>query len=136
MRLEFQKTRLLIATVVALLLAANVATAQVSDTPKKRLRSPAVVRGYVGGESHDGYMIHARKGRVMTVRLAWQREGENRAEFHVSKSPDFFGAEPVNFGRESENGGRWSGRIPQTGVYYIYVVAHPAARYTLRVTIK
>ncbi|HYO99980.1 MAG TPA: hypothetical protein VER76_07300 [Pyrinomonadaceae bacterium] len=72
----------------------------------------------------------------MTVQISWRREGDNRAEFTVSESSNFYNAEQVTFGRESNNGRRWTGKIPDTRDYYIYVVGHPTARYTLRVTVR
>jgi hypothetical protein len=70
----------------------------------------------------------------MTVQLSWRDEGGNRAEFTVSDTRGFFEAEPVAFGRKSDK--RWTGKIPRTGDYYVYVVAHPEARYTLKVSLK
>lgn len=113
-----------------------VAGAQRETSPPRRLRSRATVRGFIGGESHDGYMIHARKDQILTLRLSWQREGDNRASFTVSESPDYYSAEPVKFGKMSDNGKLWVGRIPRNGNYYIDVVAHPAAHYTLKVKVK
>jgi hypothetical protein len=133
---KLQKIFLLLASIVILLFTANVAVAQKIATPGKRLRSPATVRGFIGGESHDSYLIRARKGRTMTVQISWRREGDNRAEFSISESPDFFNGQQVNFGKSSDNGKRWTGKIPRTGDYYIYVIAHPTARYKLRVNIK
>jgi len=72
----------------------------------------------------------------MTVQLSWRQVASNRAEFHVSDIPGFFEASPVTFGKESAGGKRWTGKIPKTGNYYIYVVAHPDARYTLKVSLK
>jgi hypothetical protein len=72
------------------------------------------VRGFIGGESHDGYVVRARKGSRLTVRLAWRREGDNRASLAVSESPDYSG-EPVKFGTEYNDGKRWVGRVPRTG---------------------
>lgn len=106
----------------------------------KRLHAPATVKGFIGGESHDSYVIHARKGQVMTVQISWRpehdAEGDNHAEFWVGKRPDFDGDGAAKFGKESNKGNRWSGIIPRTAKYYIYVVAHPTAHYTLRVIIK
>jgi hypothetical protein len=114
----------------------DVAMAQVEASPPRRLRSPASVRGFIGGESHDGYMIRARKGSVLTVRLSWRREGDNRASLAVSESPDFYTGEPAKFGAEYNNGKRWAGRIPRSGDYYITVAAHPSAHYTLKVSLS
>ena len=122
--------------VVLLLLTADVAGAQLKPSPARRLRTPATVRGFIGGESHDSYVVRARKGQTLTVRLSWRREGGNRASFAVSESPDYYTGEPVKFGAESDGGRRWAGRVPRGGDYYIDVVAHPAARYTLRVRVK
>ena len=72
----------------------------------------------------------------MTAQLSWRKEGENRAEFSISDKSGFFEAEPVTFGVDSNKGKRWTGKIPKTGDYFIYVVAHPDARYTLRVRVK
>ena len=115
-------------TLTTVLLVANVVHAQPPEPPAKRLRNPAVVRGFIGGESHDSYVIRAAKGKTMTIQISWRREGENEASFHVSNMPGFFGAEPVTFGEESDGGKRWTGKIPKTANYYIYVVAHPTAR--------
>lgn len=102
----------------------------------RRLRSSASVRGLIGGESHDSYVIHARKGSLLTVRLSWRREGENRASLTVSESPDFYAGEPAKFGTEDDSGQRWTGRVPKTGDYYLYVVAHPSAQYTLKANVR
>ena len=121
----------------ALLLgAAGSAAAQIDRTPMKRLISPATVRGYVGGEAHDSYVIRAKKGQSMTVEISWRSRGDNRAEFSVSRSSDFFRGGAVKFGVKSAGGKRWRGKIPKTGSYFVYVVAHPTANYTLRGNVK
>jgi hypothetical protein len=129
---------LLLVVLAALLLIASNALAQEYT---QRLRSPARVRSFVGGESHDSYVIRARKGQRMTVQISWRREhdkelGKNHAEFFVGELPNFDGDGAVKFGKESNNETRWSGKIPRTKDYYIYVMAHPAAHYTLRVTLR
>ncbi|MDT5062668.1 MAG: hypothetical protein QOH63_3127 [Acidobacteriota bacterium] len=113
-----------------------VAVAQVEASPLIRLRSLAPVRGFIGGESHDSYVVRARKGSVLTVRLSWRREGDNRASLTVSESRDYYTGEPVKFGTEYNNGKRWVGRIPRSGDYYIGVVAHPSAHYTLHLSVR
>ena len=124
---------------LVLLFAANVVCAQ---EYVKRLRSPATVRSVIGGESHDSYVIRGRKGQKMTVQISWRHEHnkdfgiDNRAEFWVGELPDFNGDGAVEFGKESNGGKTWKGKIPQTGNYYIYVVAHPIAHYTLRVKLQ
>jgi len=133
---SFRKILSLAGIVATVILAADLSSAQPRPTPAKRLTSPAVVRGFIGGESHDAYVIRAPKGKTLTVQLSWREEGGNRAEFEVSDMPGFFGVELVKFGKPSDDGKRWTGKIPKTGNYYIYVVAHPDARYTLKASLK
>lgn len=122
-------------------MAANVAIAQnettlKDTTPKKRLRSQSTAKGFIGGESHDSYVIRGRKGETLSVRIYWGVAGENRCEFTVSESPNAYTGEPVAFGTRSDNDKHWTGKIPKTRDYYINVVAHPTAHYTLSVTQK
>lgn len=133
MWLKLQKTGLLFTVIVTLILIAQNASAQNDAAPKKRLHSPAIVKGIIGGESHDSYVIKARKGQIMTVHITWRRKGDNRAEFTVSESDDFFNAEPVEFGKSPNHDERWRGKITKTRDYYIYVTGHPEAHYTLKV---
>ena len=136
MRTKLKRTFWLPVVLTFFLLPTHVAQAQNDTTPKKRLRSPAIAKGFIGGESHDSYVIRARKGQTMTVQISWRRKDDNHAEFTISDSSNFFDAAQVPFGKVSDKGRRWSGKIPKTGNYYVYVVAHPTARYTLRVTIE
>lgn len=136
MKLHFQKFTLFVAVTAIFLTFTGKSLAQEDTTPKKRLKSPAVVKGNIGGESHDSYVIRAQKGQLMTVEISWTPEGDNNASFTVSESPNFFSGGPIGFGNESENGKRWTGKIPRTRNYYIYVVAHPIADYKLKVTVK
>lgn len=103
-----------------------------SQTPPKRLRSPATVRGFVGGESQDRYVIRGRKGRTMTLSISWRKEDDNTAGFSVSAAPD----EEQLPGKESNDGKRWVGKLPKSGDYSISVTAHPSAHYVLRVTVR
>ena len=133
-----RRSSLLLVALTTLLLAANVTAGQQST---RRLRSPATVRGFVGGEAHDSYVIRARKGQTMTVRLSWRHEHDsaqvaNHAEFFVGDLPNFDADGLVKFGKESKKGKGWSGKIPKTGNYYIYVLANPTAHYTLRVSVR
>ena len=121
-------------TVIAIAVFSGLALAQTDKKPQRRLRSSVSVNGFIGGESHEGYVIHAAKGQIMTVEISWQKEGDNRAEFSISRSSNFFESEPVNFGKLSEDQKIWTGEIPTTGDYHIYVVAHPTAHYKLKVT--
>ncbi len=116
----------MITCVITVLLLTSLTLAQ-EDQEAKGISFPqasktAIVRGFIGGESHDSYMFHVRSGRRVTVRITSRG---NRAGFSVSKSE--FG-EPVSFGKETDGGVTWTGTIPQTGVYFISVTAHPQAR--------
>ena len=106
----------------------------------QRLRHPARVRGFIGGETHDSYVIRARKGQLMTVQISWRRErgeaGPNHAQFFVADSGEFSGDSAVKFGAASNHEKRWRGRIPKTQDYYIYVNAYPTAHYTLTVRLQ
>ena len=125
-----------IAGAAVFLSLANLAWTQQDTVPKKRLQPPAVATGVIGGESHAGYEIHAEKGRTMSVELTWEHAEDKRAEFTVSEFANFFDSAPVAFGRVSDAGKRWTGQVPMTGDCYVYVVAHPEAQYSLRVTVR
>lgn len=116
--------------------AAESVSAQIETAAAKRLTPAIKVNGSIGGEAHDSYVIRAVTGKTMTVELSWIPEEENRAEFTVSQSSDFFSGEAVKFGKSTYDGKRWTGRIPKTGDYYFYVVAHPSADYTIKVSFK
>lgn len=126
---------LLPAAVIAISVVSSLFSAQTDNIPKRRLQSPATVSGFIGGESHDSYVISATKGQVMTVQISWEKEDDNRADFTIAKSSNFFAADPVDFGKLSEDEKSWTGEIPSTGDYYVYVVAHPTAHYKLTVTV-
>jgi hypothetical protein len=136
MNIKIKRVIIGFAIAAAMLLPASIGFAQSDKTPKKRLQIPATAKGFIGGESHDGYVINASKGQTITIQISWQREDGNKASFTVSKSANFFNGDPVKFGKESLNGKRWTGKIPKTGKYYIYVVANPSAKYTLKISGK
>lgn len=136
MQTSQQRLCLMLATMAFVLLAVTATWAQDDTTPKKRLLNSATAKGLIGGESHDSYVIRVRKGQTLTVEISWLRKEDNRAEFTVSESANFFSASQVEFGKASNDGKRWNGKVPKTKDYYIYVVGHPTARYRLQVTVK
>lgn len=136
MKIVMRRILLALMTAAILSIAAGAAAAQTDTVAKKRLRIPATTTGVIGGESHDSYVIRMTKGRKMTIQISWKKVKDNRAEFTLSSSDNFFGAEQVTFGETANGGKTWTGKIPETGDYYIYVVAHPSAKYKLRVTIE
>ena len=111
---------------------ATSALAQPMAKPK-RVHSPTTIRGLVGGEANDTYVVHVRKGRQLMVEISWKKEDDNTASFGMGASKDL---EPVSFGKESNGGRKWVGKVPKTGDYFIEVVAHPSAHYVLKVKIK
>lgn len=130
------KIRLTFFAVTILFLTASTTLAQIDPVKKKRLQSPAAVKGFIGGEAHDGYVIRARKNQTLSVQISWLGRGDRKAHFVVSKSADFYAGDLVEGGRETYDGKNWVGKAPATGDYYIYVTAHPTAQYKLKVSVK
>ncbi len=130
-------TRVLLSfsAVTILLLTAGIASAQTDSTPEKRLKSAATVKGSVGGEAHDSYVIRARKNQTLKVQFSWAG-GDKKAQFVISKSNDFYTGDLVEGGSETHDGKTQIRKIPATGDYYIYVTAHPTAEYTLKVRVR
>ena len=112
------------------------ASAQTDSTPKKRLKNPATVKGFIGGEARDGYVIRVRKNQTLTVQISWKEEDDRAAAFVISKSADFFAGDVLEGGTETYSGKNRTVKITATGDYYIYVTAHPTANYTLKVSVK
>lgn len=133
---RLRKIRLTFFAVTILFLAAGAVLAQTDSVKKKRLSNSAMVEGSVGGESHDSYVIRIRKNRTLSVQISWQGRGDHRAHFVVSKSADFYEGDLTEGGRETYDGKNWTGKVPATGDYYIYVTAHPDAQYKLKVSVK
>lgn len=121
---------------VVLLFAVQFASAQIDSTPKKRLKNPATVKGFIGGESHDSYQIRVRKNQTLKVQIAWKETGDRTATFVISRSADFFAGDVLEGGTETYSGKIRTVKIPATADYYIYVTAHPTANYTLKVSVK
>lgn len=122
--------------VTILFLATGAAQAQTDSVKKKRLPNPAAVKGFVGGEAHDSYVIRARKNQTLKVQISWAGGGDKKAQFVISKSDDFFAGDVLEGGSETYDGRTQTRKVPATGDYYIYVTAHPTAKYTLKVTVK
>src|SRR6185295_14474370 len=78
--------------VLAALILAILTTSASAQFKPKRVHAPATIRGLVGGEANDTYVLHVRKGRVLTVELSWKKEDDNKASFGMGSSKDL---EPV-----------------------------------------
>ena len=122
--------------VTILFLATGAAQAQTDSVKKKRLQNRAAVKGFVGGEAHDSYVIRARKNQTIKVQISWTGGGDKKAQFVISKSDDFFAGDVLEGGSETYDGRTQTRKVPATGDYYIYVTAHPRAKYTLKVSVK
>ena len=119
---------------LAFVLGILATSAYAQPQPKpKRVHAPTTIRGLVGGEANDTYVVHVRKGQVLTVQISWKKEEDNTASFGMSASKNL---EPVSFGKESNGGRKWVGKAPKTGDYFIEVVAHPSAHYVLKITAR
>lgn len=130
------KIRLTFFAAAILFLTASAALAQSDSVKKKRLPNPAAVKGFVGGESHNGYVIGDRKNQTLSVQISWTGRGDRRARFVFSQSADFDADDLIAGDRENNDEKNWAGKIPATEDYYIYVTAHPDARYALKVSVK
>jgi hypothetical protein len=129
------KNCLMFFAAMILLLTVGGAQAQTDLVKKVRLKSAATVKGTVGGESHDSYVIHVRKNQTLIVQITWKEKGDYTAHFVVSRSDDFFTGDVIR-GIETYNEKNWRSKIRKTGDYYIYVTGHPVADYTLKVSSK
>ena len=129
------KTGLSIFAAVVLFVSAASAQTPTDTVEKVRLKSPATVKGEIGGESHDSYVIRVRKNQTLTVQITWKEKGDYTAHFVVSRSADFFDGDVIR-GISTYNEKNWHSKIKKTGDYYIYVTGHPVANYTLKVSVK
>ena len=128
------RSNLVHSLITGLILGILATSAYAQPQPKpKRVKAPATIRGLVGGEANDTYVVHLRKGKQLTVEISWKKEDDNYARFSVTNSMDGGGGE---FGKESDGGRKWTGKVPRTADYFIEVVAHPAAHYVLKLRVK
>lgn len=103
------------------------------QTKPKRVKAPATIRGLIGGEAGDWYVVRIARGRQLIVEISWKKEDDNTATFSVTESRD---GGTISFGKESDGGRKWTGKAPKTADYFIEVMAHPSAHYVLKLKIK
>lgn len=129
MKLSNLLTKICLSVVVATVIFVSAANAQTpTDTIEKiRLKSPATVKGEIGGESHDSYVIRVRKGQTLKVQIDWKERGDRVAQFVVSHSSNFFDGDVIR-GISTYNEKNWYSKIKKTGDYYIYVTGHPVSK--------
>jgi putative chitinase len=97
----------------------------------------AEVQGNIGGEAQAYYVALFKKDTKVTIEFSFEADSEMTAsgmETSASFSVSDESLQSVDFGQESNDGKTWNGVIPKSGPYYISVVAHPVADYTLTVT--
>ncbi|MBX7174107.1 MAG: hypothetical protein K1X72_24255 [Pyrinomonadaceae bacterium] len=135
MKISIKKICLTVFAFTVLFFAIGSAQAQTDSVKKIRLKSPATVKGEIGGESHASYVIRVRKGQTLKVQIDWKEKGDYTAHFVVSRSDNFFDGDVIR-GISTYNEKNWYSKIKKTGDYYIYVTAHPIANYTLKVSVK
>ncbi len=98
----------------------------------KRGSTSAMMKGVVRGSEEAEYLVGARKGQGVTLRLT--SNPPSSVAPHI-KDPDL-----VELKLEYDGDASWSGTLPETGDYLISVVRATerpgASRYTFRVTIR
>ena len=121
-----------IAVLIAnLLLPAGIASAQTGSTKTVRFqrgKNSAVLKGAVVRGTQDRYILGAKKGQTMTVKVT---SLEKNASFTV-----YFSGEQESL-EGSEEATNWTGKLPDDNNYVIVVApTRGNATYTLTVTIK
>jgi hypothetical protein len=122
--------------ILVVLALAAFASEAAADGIKKRVRFPrgstsTVLRGSVIRGDRDTYLLGAREGQTMTVRIT---SLENNAVFQIYKPG---GKETVEGAGEGEDAMEWSGELPATGDYVIVVGGTRGnATYKLEIKIK
>lgn len=91
----------------------------------KRGTSSTTLQGQVTRTLSETYLVGAREGQVMTVRLT----GANR-------SLSFLVSSPRTTSLMAENTRDWTGTLPETGDYSIIVQADGRATYSITISIK
>lgn len=122
-------------TLLLAILLSGFTCAQTDSQGLKQILGSARVIGFIGGESHDRYLIHVQQGQKLIVELDWKRQN-NTADFTLSTSGNFENATPVEFGIFSKQRTRWVGIIPKSNDYFLFVTAYPSAQYTLWVKVE
>jgi hypothetical protein len=91
----------------------------------KRGTSSTTLRGTVTRALSETYLVGARAGQVMTVKLS----GAN-------KSLSFLVSSPKTTTLIADNTRDWTGTLPETGDYTIIIQADARATYSMTITIK
>jgi hypothetical protein len=132
MKAQIRNISILVAVVLHLTLLPVICFTQ--DPPKsRRLRFPpgrnvVFVKGLVGGEWTDYYLVHVKAGRRLIVRATSPLK-LTRVEVSASDGGDGLKDPP-----DRSDHTRWEGTVPRTGDYLISVNVYPGSEhYTLRI---
>ena len=131
--LNFLKT-LLVAALIGLTFP-SLALSQGPPEPVRlrfaRGKHTTTVRGFVGGEATDRYVVRLRAGQKLIVHAISRLKRTQVSVVSVVDDSDIVR-------KESDTDlTRWAGKVPRTGDYLIQVNVHPyAERYTLKVTVR
>jgi predicted RNA-binding protein with TRAM domain len=110
----------LIKTLIVMVALTVLASAASAEGLKKRVRFPrgstsTVLKGGVIRGERDAYIVGARAGQTMTVRIT---SVEDNAVFQIYKPG---GKVTLEGAGESQDATRWSGKLPASGDYTIFV---------------
>ena len=96
-----------------------------------RGKHTTTVRGFVGGEASDRYVVRVRAGQKLIIHAISRRKRTQVSVFSVADDSDTLRND------SDTDWTRWAGKVPRTGDYIIQVNVHPyAERYTLKVTVR
>ena len=119
--------------VLVLVLTASASIAQTGNTQRVRFArgtNKAVLKGAVVRGTSEGYILGARRGQTMIVRV---NSREKNAVFTIL-GPDGVALPGTDDGRDATS---WAGELPNDGDYSIWVSpTRGNATFTLEVTIR
>jgi hypothetical protein len=132
-----QSTRVFVLTTMILLSATTALPMQGDSATRVRFprgRTTVILKGSVRGTKY--YVLNAKEGQTMSVRLTAPKPKTGfPARFTMYLSDDR--AALVNTSKGAEDVTEWTGVLPKSGDYVIYVeVLGPKTRYTLAITVK
>jgi hypothetical protein len=135
MKAQFKHIAIVIAVAIHLTLLPLTCFTQNPPNPRRlkfsRGRNTVIIKGLVGGEWIDYYLIYAKAGRRLVVRSTSPRK-LTRVEVL-----DVDGQGGLQDLPDRSDHTRWEGTVPRTGDYLISVTVYPGGEYyTLRVTAR
>jgi hypothetical protein len=135
LKAQIKQIAILFAVVIHLILLPVLCFTQHPPKPR-RLKFPpgrntVTVKGLVGGEWIDYYLIHAKAGRRLVVRAT------SPLKLTRVEVSDVDGQGGLQDPPDRSDHTRWESTVPRTGDYLISVTVYPGGEYyTLRVTAR